>query len=48
MGVYPWWTEDQKEFAQRVTAFADDILPRDEETSWRREFPWDIFKKIAE
>jgi len=23
-------------------------MPRDEETRWKREFPWDIFKKIAE
>lgn len=48
MDVYPWWTEEQKDFAKKATAFAEEILPRDEETRWKREFPWDIFERIAE
>lgn len=47
MDIYPWWTEEQKAFAQKVTALAAEILPRDEECRWKREFPWDIFEKIA-
>ncbi|MBW1801057.1 MAG: acyl-CoA/acyl-ACP dehydrogenase [Deltaproteobacteria bacterium] len=47
MDVFPWWTDEQKAFAERVTALAKEILPRDEETRWKREFPWDIFERIA-
>jgi alkylation response protein AidB-like acyl-CoA dehydrogenase len=47
MEVFPWWTEEQKAFAEKVTALAKEILPRDEETRWKREFPWDIFEKIS-
>lgn len=48
MEAYPWWTEDQKKFEQEVKTFAEEIMPRDEETKWKREFPWDIFEKIGE
>jgi alkylation response protein AidB-like acyl-CoA dehydrogenase len=48
MEAYPWWTEEHKKFAQEVKAFAKEVMPRDEETRWKREFPWDIFKKIGE
>ena len=47
MDVFPWWTDEQKAFAERVTALAKEILPRDDETRWKREFPWDIFERIA-
>lgn len=48
MESFPWWTEDHKKLAQEVKAFAEEVMPRDAETRWRREFPWDIFEKIAE
>jgi alkylation response protein AidB-like acyl-CoA dehydrogenase len=48
MEVYPWWTEEQKAFDREVRAFAEEILPRDAETRWKREFPWDIFERIGE
>ena len=48
MEALPWWTEEQKKFEQEIRAFAKEIMPRDEETRWKREFPWDIFKKIGE
>ncbi len=48
MEGYPWWTEDHKKFAQEVKSFVEEVMPRDEETRWKREFPWDIFEKIAE
>ena len=48
MESYPWWTDDHKKFAQEVKTFAEEIMPRDEETRWKREFPWDIFEKISE
>lgn len=48
MESYPWWTEDQKKFSEEVQAFLKELLPRDAETRWTREFPWDIFEKIGE
>ena len=48
MDVYPWWTEEQKAFAEEVEAFAQDLTPIDAETRWRRKFPWEIFQKIGE
>jgi alkylation response protein AidB-like acyl-CoA dehydrogenase len=47
MDIYPWWTEAHKAFSKKVNAFALEILPRDVETRWKREFPWDIFERIA-
>lgn len=47
MEALPWWTEEQKKFEQEIRAFAREIMPRDEETRWKREFPWDVFEKIA-
>ena len=48
MESYSWWTEEQKKFAGEVEAFVKEIMPRDIETRWTREFPWDLFKKIGE
>jgi alkylation response protein AidB-like acyl-CoA dehydrogenase len=48
MEGFPWWTDEQKRFEEEVNEFVKEIMPRDEETRWRREFPWDIFDKIAE
>ena len=48
MESYSWWTEEQKKFAGRIEAFVKEVMPRDVETKWTREFPWDIFKKIGE
>jgi alkylation response protein AidB-like acyl-CoA dehydrogenase len=48
MDKYVWWTEEQKRFADEAEDFAASIMPRDAETRWTREFPWDIFKKIGE
>ena len=48
MDVYPWWTDEQKRFAEKVRAFAAEILPREHETRWKREFPWDLCERIAQ
>lgn len=48
MESYLWWTEEQKRFAEEVHAFVKEVMPRDAETRWTREFPWDIFQKIGE
>ena len=47
MDKFEWWTEEQKKFADEVEEFAASILPRDAETRWTREFPWDVFRKIG-
>jgi alkylation response protein AidB-like acyl-CoA dehydrogenase len=47
MENFPWWTEDQKKFAGEVKQFVDKAVPRDEESKWKREFPWDIFEAIG-
>ncbi len=48
MEHFPWWTEEQKKFADEVEAFAEELVPRDAETRWTREFPRDLFAKISE
>jgi len=48
MELYPWWTEEHKEFERKINAFVEEIMPRDEETRWTREFPWDVFKRIGD
>jgi alkylation response protein AidB-like acyl-CoA dehydrogenase len=48
MEYFPWWTEEQKKFADEVKQFVDEAMPRDEEARWKREFPWDIFNRIGE
>jgi len=48
MEYFPWWSDEQKKFAAEVKGFVDDIVPRDEEARWKREFPWDIYEAIGE
>ena len=48
MESYPWWTEEQIRFSADMADFVKEILPRDAQTRWTREFPWDIFQKIGE
>ncbi len=47
MEAFPWWTEEQKKLAEEITTFVEEIMPRDAESRWKREFPWDIFEKVA-
>ncbi|TEB14724.1 Acyl-CoA dehydrogenase [Pelotomaculum sp. FP] len=47
MQPFPWWTDEQKAFAEEVRAFVKEIAPRDAATRWTREFPFDIYKKIG-
>lgn len=48
MEVYPWWTEEHKAFGQEIRAFVEELMPIDAETRWKREFPWEIFRRISE
>ena len=47
METFPWWSEDQQKLAKEIKIFVDEVMPRDAESRWKREFPWDIFKKVA-
>jgi alkylation response protein AidB-like acyl-CoA dehydrogenase len=44
---FSWWTEEQKKLAVSVKEFVDALMPRAEEASWKKEFPWDIVDSIA-
>ncbi|MEW6667104.1 MAG: acyl-CoA dehydrogenase [Thermodesulfobacteriota bacterium] len=48
MDAYPWWTEEQKVFAREIRAFVEEVMPIDAETRWKREFPWEIFRRIRD
>ncbi|HEY3277954.1 MAG TPA: acyl-CoA dehydrogenase family protein [Syntrophorhabdaceae bacterium] len=47
MESFTWWTDEQIKFAEEVEDFVASVMPRDAETRWTREFPWDIFEKIG-
>jgi len=47
METFPWWTEEHKKLEKEMAAFVEEVMPRDEETRWKREFPWDIFEKLS-
>ncbi len=42
MQFYPWWTDEQKKFAQELEEFAIENIPRAEELFWTRTFPMSI------
>lgn len=48
MEIFPWWTEEQKKFFEEVHKFVGEITPREEESRWKREVPWDVFKLIGD
>lgn len=48
MQHFPWWTKEQIDLAAEIHDFVGSVLPRDAETRWTREFPFDIFGKIGE
>ena len=48
MEHFPWWSQEHKKLAAEVKQSVDEVIPRDEEARWKREFPWDIFKRISE
>ncbi|MGQ9723236.1 MAG: acyl-CoA dehydrogenase family protein [Candidatus Jordarchaeum sp.] len=45
MQMYPWWTEEQKKFAQEIEQFATERVPRAEELFWTRTFPMEIVEE---
>jgi alkylation response protein AidB-like acyl-CoA dehydrogenase len=47
MEAFFWWTDEQKKLAVEAKEFVDELMPRAEEASWKKEFPWDIVDSIA-
>ncbi|HDM36263.1 MAG TPA: acyl-CoA dehydrogenase [Candidatus Syntrophoarchaeum butanivorans] len=48
MEKFPWWTEEQMKLADEVEEFLEEIRSEAEKAWWRREYPHQIMKKIAE
>jgi len=48
MEPFFWWSDEHKKLAEEAKALTEEVRPRAEEAWWKREFPWDIIKKIAE
>ncbi|MHC1585236.1 MAG: acyl-CoA dehydrogenase family protein, partial [Candidatus Syntropharchaeia archaeon] len=48
MEKYPWWTEEQKKLADEVEEFVEELVPEAEEAWWKREYPHDLVKRVAE
>ncbi|NQT30753.1 MAG: acyl-CoA/acyl-ACP dehydrogenase [Deltaproteobacteria bacterium] len=47
MGTFFWWTDEHRKLAAGVKEFVDELMPRAEEASWKKEFPRDIADSIA-
>ena len=47
MKAFPWWTEEQKAFAEEVRTFAKEMASREEITRWTREAPFDIYEEMG-
>jgi alkylation response protein AidB-like acyl-CoA dehydrogenase len=45
MQFFPWWTEEQKNFAKEIEQFATENTPLAEELFWTRTFPEEIAEK---
>ncbi|MHA1207731.1 MAG: acyl-CoA dehydrogenase family protein [Candidatus Freyarchaeota archaeon] len=45
MEFYPWWTDEQKKFAQEIEQFATENIPKAEECFWTRTFPMEIVEE---
>lgn len=46
METFPWWTEEQKIFAEDLRKFITQNLPRAEKAFWTKTFPMDIVKEV--
>lgn len=46
MDYFPWWTDEQKEFAEELVKFVEERTTRAEKAFWTRRFPMDIVKEV--
>jgi alkylation response protein AidB-like acyl-CoA dehydrogenase len=44
--TFPWWTEEQKKFAEELQAFAIQNIPKAEKAFWTRTFPMEIVREV--
>jgi len=42
-----WWTDEQKELAERVDKFVEENFEETEQYFWKQKFPHSIVKKVA-
>jgi alkylation response protein AidB-like acyl-CoA dehydrogenase len=47
MEGFPWWTDEQRKFAQECADFVKTAAGRHTESKWVREFPKDLFDEIG-
>lgn len=48
MDFFPWWSDEQKKLQKDVRDLMEQLAPREMETRWTREFPFDIYEKIGQ
>jgi alkylation response protein AidB-like acyl-CoA dehydrogenase/DNA-binding MarR family transcriptional regulator len=44
---YFWWSDKQKQVAIEVEKFVEENFAEAEAYFWKKEFPWDLVKKVA-
>ncbi|WXG40268.1 MAG: acyl-CoA dehydrogenase family protein [Candidatus Freyarchaeum deiterrae] len=46
MEPFPWWTDEQKSFAEELQKFVIENIPKAEKAFWARKFPMDIVREV--
>lgn len=46
METFPWWTDEQKKFAEELQVFTIQNLPKAEKAFWARTFPMEIVREV--
>jgi alkylation response protein AidB-like acyl-CoA dehydrogenase len=47
METFFWWSEEQKKLAIDMKNLVDELMPQAEEAVWKKDFPWDVTRKLA-
>ena len=49
MHDYPWWNDSQRELMADAEKFVTDrLVPMAEKSAYKKEYPWDCLRSIAE
>jgi alkylation response protein AidB-like acyl-CoA dehydrogenase len=46
MEFFPWWTDEQKKFAEELEKFVTENIPKAEKAFWSKTFPMDIVREV--
>jgi alkylation response protein AidB-like acyl-CoA dehydrogenase len=46
--AFPWWSEEHRRLKEEVRQAVEELVPRAEEAWYKREFPWDVVRALAE